>query len=388
MNFALSSEEKQVVEAVRQLSRAQFAPHASEYDRTGAFPWPNFHALAEHGFTGMTVDPELGGAGASFLAYAACVEEIARACATTAVLFEVHNSLHIEPIVRFGTKRQHETILPPLIRGERLGAFCLTEPTSGSDAGALKTSATRTDKGWTISGQKGFVTNGSVADEYLVFARTDPDAPKRAISAFLVDKETPGLTFGPPEEKLGLRASSTTAVYLDGVEVDGDHLLGEVGDGLRIALATLDAGRIGIAAQAVGVAQAALDAVVEYAKQRRQFGRPIAQFQGVEWLLAEMAVDLEASRLLLYRAAWLYGEGQRATSEIATAKLHASTMANRHIPRVLRVLGGYGYLKDFPLERHLRDAKITEIYEGTSEVMKLIVASHLLNMRLLPDAHS
>jgi butyryl-CoA dehydrogenase len=380
LNLSLSPEEEAVVQTMRTLAAERFAPAAAGHDRSGAFPWDNFRALAEGGFLGMTLPPEVGGAGASFLAFIRCLEEVARACATTSVIFEVHNSLHCDPIYRFGTPDQRQAMLPDLIAGRKLGAFCLTEPSSGSDAASLRTLARPTAGGYALTGQKAFITNGGVADRYLVFARTDPDPATRSVTAFVVDKETPGLTFGPPEDKLGLRASHTTAVYLDGVEVPRDRMLGQPGDGMRIALATLDAGRVGIAAQAVGIAQAALDAALEYARTRRQFGREIGRFEGVQWLLAEMSADLEASRLLTYRAAVLHGSGRRATREIAEAKLSASTMANVHVPRVLRVLGGYGYLKDYPLERLLRDVKVTEIYEGTSEVMKMLIATSLLGL--------
>jgi len=374
----LSEEEEALRAAVRELAEREFAPRARGYDESGEFPWANVHALADGGYLGMTLPPTYGGAGASFLGYALCVEEIARACAVTAVIFEVHNSLHCEPVYRFGSEEQRRRFLPPLVRGEKLGAFCLTEPGSGSDAAAMETVAVPVPGGYRLRGQKSFITNGGQADAYVVFARTDPDRGRRGISAFVVDKGMPGLTFGAPERKMGLHASHTTQVYLDDVFVPEDRLLGERGHGMRVALATLDAGRIGIAAQAIGVAQAALDRACAYALTRRQFGRPIAEFEAVQWILAEMATDLEAARWLFYRAAWLHGQGIRATEEIAKAKLFASTMANVHVPRALRVLGGYGYLADYDMERYVRDVKVTEIYEGTSEVMKMLVARGLL----------
>ena len=326
----------------------------------------------------MTLPSRYGGAESSFLAFMLCLEEVSRACAVTGTIFEVHNSLHCEPIERFGTQAQKERFLPSLVRGEKLGAYCLTEPNSGSDAGAMQSLATPVDGGYRIRGQKSFITNGGVADEYIVFARTNPDPNRRAISAFIVDKGTVGLSFGAPERKMGLRASHTTQVYLDDVFVEEDRLLGERDHGMRVALATLDVGRIGIAAQAVGISQAALDRASAYALERRQFGRPIAEFEAIQWILAEMATDLEAARWMVYRAAWLHGEGVRATQEIAQAKLFASTMANTHVPRALRVLGGYGFLADYDMERYVRDVKVTEIYEGTSEIMKLLIARNLL----------
>lgn len=378
MDFERSEEERAIQEAVRELAQREFAPKARAYDASGEFPWPNVHALAEGGYLGMTLPSRYGGSEASFLAYALCVEEISRACAVTGVIFEVHNSLHCEPIYRFGTEEQKERFLPTLIRGEKLGAYCLTEPSSGSDAGAMQSLATPADGGYRIRGQKSFITNGGEADEYIVFARTNPDPGRRAISAFVVDKDAPGLSFGAPERKMGLHASHTTQVFLDDVFVESDRLLGERDHGMRVALATLDAGRIGIAAQAIGVSQAALDRASRYALERRQFGRRIAEFEAVQWILAEMATDLEAARWLFYRAAWLYGQGVRATQEIAKAKLFASTMANTHIPKALRVLGGYGFLADYDMERYVRDVKVTEIYEGTSEIMKLLIARNLL----------
>ncbi len=379
MEFSLSDEERGIQEAVRELAVREFAPRAAEYDRTGEFPWANVRLLAENGYLGMTLPSRYGGAEASFLAFAICMEEIARACAVTSVIFEVDNSLHMEPILRFGTEEQRERFLPALVRGERLGAYCLTEPSSGSDAGAMQSTAEAVEGGYRLRGQKSFITNGGVADGYIVFARTGTDPERREISAFILDKGMPGLSFGPPEAKMGLVASHTTQVYMDDVFVPEDRLLGEKHHGMRIALATLDAGRIGIAAQAVGVAQAALDTAAAYAIERRQFGRPIAEHQGVQWILAEMATDVEAARWLFYRAAWLYGRGARATEEIAHAKLFASTIANRHVPTALRVLGGYGYLRDHPMERYVRDVKVTEIYEGTSEVMKMLIARGVLD---------
>lgn len=379
MDFSLSDEERALRDAIRDLATEAFAPRAAAYDQSGEFPWPNVRLLFENGYMGMTLPTRYGGAEASFLSFAICMEEIARACAVTSVIFEVHNSLHMEPILRFGTEEQRERFLPPLVRGDKLGAYCLTEPSSGSDAAAMQSLAVAVEGGFRLRGQKSFITNGGVADEYIVFARTDTDPEHRRISAFVVDKGMAGLSFGPPERKMGLTASHTTQVFLDDVFVPADRLLGELHHGMRIALATLDAGRIGIAAQAVGVAQAALDTAAAYALERRQFGRPIAEHQGVQWILAEMAADLEAARWLFYRAAWLYGQGRRATQEIAQAKLFASTMVNTHAPRVLRVLGGYGYLKDHPMERYVRDAKVTEIYEGTSEVMKMLIARGVLD---------
>ena len=373
---------EEIRRAVREFAQRELAPRAAAYDASGEFPWENVRRLAEHGYLGMMIPEEFGGGGMDTLAHAICLEEVARACAATAVVMDVHNSLVGELINRWASAAMKARWLPVLARGDRLGAFCLTEPDAGSDAAALKTTAVRDGDHYVLHGRKTFISNGGVAEIYVVFAVTDPAAGSRGISAFLVEKGTPGLSFGKPFKKMGIRASATTDVILEGVRVPAENLIGQEGQGYKIALATLDNGRVGIGAQAVGIAQAALDRAVAYASQRKQFGRPIASFQGIQFKLADMATAIEAARLLVYRAAVLYDQsvrtGRRASKEIAMAKLFASEVAMRVTTEAVQIHGGYGYLQDFEVERLMRDAKITQIYEGTSEVQRMVIARALL----------
>ncbi|PZN06697.1 acyl-CoA dehydrogenase [Thermaerobacter composti] len=373
---------EEIRRAVREFAQRELAPRAAAYDASGEFPWENVRRLAEHGYLGMMIPEEYGGGGMDTLAHAICLEEVARACAATAVVMDVHNSLVGELINRWASAAMKARWLPVLARGDRLGAFCLTEPDAGSDAAALKTTAVRDGDHYVLHGRKTFISNGGVAEIYVVFAVTDPAAGSRGISAFLVEKGTPGLSFGKPFKKMGIRASATTDVILEGVRVPAENLIGQEGQGYKIALATLDNGRVGIGAQAVGIAQAALDRAVAYASQRKQFGRPIASFQGIQFKLADMATAIEAARLLVYRAAVLYDQsvrtGRRASKEIAMAKLFASEVAMRVTTEAVQIHGGYGYLQDFEVERLMRDAKITQIYEGTSEVQRMVIARALL----------
>ncbi|QBS38020.1 acyl-CoA dehydrogenase [Thermaerobacter sp. FW80] len=373
---------EEIRRAVREFAQRELAPRAAAYDASGEFPWENVRRLAEHGYLGMMIPEEYGGGGMDTLAHAICLEEVARACAATAVVMDVHNSLVGELINRWASAAMKARWLPVLARGDRLGAFCLTEPDAGSDAAALKTTAVRDGDHYVLHGRKTFISNGGVAEIYVVFAVTDPAAGSRGISAFLVEKGTPGLSFGKPFKKMGIRASATTDVILELVRVPAENLIGQEGQGYKIALATLDNGRVGIGAQAVGIAQAALDRAVAYASQRKQFGRPIASFQGIQFKLADMATAIEAARLLVYRAAVLYDQsvrtGRRASKEIAMAKLFASEVAMRVTTEAVQIHGGYGYLQDFEVERLMRDAKITQIYEGTSEVQRMVIARALL----------
>lgn len=378
MNFHLTDEQRMMQQAARDFARRELAPRAAEYDRTGRFPAENWQALREAGYVGLTVAEEYGGAGLDLLTHTLCLEEFARACASTAVILEVHNSLVSEIIQNWGSEEQKARFLPRLASGEVLGAYALTEPEAGSDAAGLRTRAVRRGDRYILSGSKAFITNAGVAGLYVVFASTDPGAGRRGISAFLVEGETPGLRVGPPEKKLGLKASQTCPLWLADVEVPAENLLGPEGAGYRLALATLDCGRVGIGAQSVGVLQAALDASLAYAKERRQFGRSIAEFQAIQFKLAEMATDLEAARLLVYRAAALYGEGGRHSKEISMAKLFASRAAVRHTLEAIQIHGGYGYLEDYGVERLLRDVKAAEIYEGTNEIQHLVIAGALL----------
>lgn len=379
MNFFLNDDQQAIRDAIRELCDKEIAPKAAELDRTHEFPWANFRLLAQQGYLCMQIPEEYGGAGLDYLSYAIVTEELARACASTSVIYEVHNSLHSEAIFQFGTEEQRQKYLPRLAAGEILGAYALTEPGAGSDAGSIKTRAVLEGGHYVLNGQKTFITSGGQADSYIVMASTDPAKGSRGISAFIIENGNPGMSFGKPEEKMGIRASHTTDIFFNDCRVTKENLLGKEGEGFKIALASLDGGRIGIAAQAVGITQAALDIATQYAKTRVQFGQPIASFQAIQWKLADMATDLEAARLLLYRAAFLRSQGVRATKETSMAKMFASDMAMKHTVEAVQVLGGYGYMTEYKVERLVRDAKITQIYEGTNEIQRMVIARHLLS---------
>ncbi len=377
MEFSLTPEQREIQELARSFAAREIAPHAATWDRDHTFPRAVFSKLGELGLMGVCVSEELGGAGADFLSYILVLEELSRADAGVGVTVAVHTSAVTLPIIAFGTPAQHDRFVPELAAGRVLGAFALTEPGSGSDAGSLRTAATRNGDGWTITGSKQWITNGSHAGTFLVFARTDAavDGP-RGVSAFLVDGSDVEVT--REEEKLGLNSSSTADIRIVDAFVGQDRLLHEQGRGFAVAMATLDGGRIGIAAQAVGIAQAAYDVALRYAQERRQFGSRIADFQAIQFKLADMATEIDAARMLTYRAAWLKQEGQPHTLAGAQAKLFASAVARRQTGEAIQVLGGYGYTKEFPVERYYRDAKITEIYEGTSEIQRIVIARHIL----------
>lgn len=379
MNFHLTEEQEAIRDAIHELAQKEFKPKAAHHDKTHEFPWENVRILAAQGYLGMNVPPEYGGAGADYVSYAITLEELARADATTAVIVDVQNSLHAECILHAGSEEQKKSFLPPLCTGELLGAYCLTEPQAGSDAANLKTTAKKTGDGYVLSGRKVFVTNGSVADRYVVYAVTDKEKGKRGISAFVVDKETEGVSFGPLLDKLGIRASATCDVVFEEAFIPQSRRLGNEGDGYKIALQTLQGGRVGIAAQALGILQASIDTAASYALSREAFGQPIADFQAIQWMLADMATEAEAARLLVYRAAWLHGQGTRAAAEISMAKLFASEAAMRGTVKGVQILGGYGFTAEYPAERYMRDAKITEIYEGTSEVQRMLIARAILD---------
>ena len=377
MDFRLSDDQRAIQALAREVAQAEIEPRAAEWDREHRFPRELFPRLAELGLMGVCIPEEYGGAGADFLSYILVLEELSRADAGVGVTVAVHTSAVTIPILTFGTDEQRSRFVPPLARGEVLGAFALTEPEAGSDAGALRTAATPDGDGWTISGTKQWITNGAHAGTFLLFARTHPETEgARGVSAFILDAGHVRVT--REAEKLGLNSSSTVDLVLDGAKVARDRLLGEERKGFSVAMATLDGGRIGIAAQALGIAQAAYEVARAYALERRQFGRRIADFQAIGWKLADMATEIDAARLLVYRAAWLKGEGLPHTEAGAKAKLFASGMARRQTAEAIQVLGGYGYTKEFPVERYYRDAKITEIYEGTSEVQRLVIARSLL----------
>ncbi|HLN12821.1 MAG TPA: acyl-CoA dehydrogenase [bacterium] len=378
MEFELSEEHRLVQATVREWAASHLLPRAAEMDRTGAYPPELIRELGDLGLTGVFVPEEYGGAGMDSLAYCIVIEEIARAEAALAAVLSVNNSLDCYPILVFGTEAQKRRYLPELARGRKLGCYCLTEPTAGSDAGALRSTARDDGDAWVLNGTKIFVTNGVEADVLVVYARTGGEARSHGISAFLAERGDPGLSVGKIEHKLGIRASSTCEIVLEDCRLPKDRLLGERDRGFRIAMATLDGGRIGIAAQALGIARAALEDAIAYAKERRQFDRPIAEFQATQWKLADMATRIHAGRLLAYRAAWTRDQGRRHTREASIAKLFASETAMWAALQAVQIFGGYGYIQDYPVERHLRDAKITEIYEGTSEIQRLVIARHLV----------
>jgi butyryl-CoA dehydrogenase len=378
MDFTLTEEQRLFERTVREFAEREIAPVARHYDTTEEYPAENVRKMAELGLMGLMVPEEYGGSGGGAVEYVIAMEELSRADAAHSTILTVNVSLVCDPIVRFGTEEQKRRFLPSLATAEYVGAYCLSEPTSGSDAANMQTRAVRDGDHYVLNGIKNFITNGGVAGLYLVYAQTDPAARARGVSAFLVPAETPGLRAGPKEAKLGIRASATTQIFLEDCRVPASLRLGEEGQGFKIAMATLDGGRIGIAAQAVGIAQAALDASVRYAKQRYAFGQPIAEFQGLQWMMADMATRIDAARLLTYRAATLKDRQVPHTKESSMAKLFASETAMWVTEKAIQIHGGYGYMRDYPVEKYFRDAKITEIYEGTSEIQRLVIARHLL----------
>lgn len=373
----LTEEQRMIRDAARQFSAEVLAPNASQWDRDGAIPDAVVRQLGELGLLGMIVPAELGGTYSDYTAYALAMEEIAAGCASCATMMSVHNSVGCGPILAYGTDAQKAEWLPKLASGEVIGAFCLTEPQAGSEANNLHVRAVERDGQWIISGSKQFVTNGRRAGVAIVFAVTDPEAGKRGISAFIVPTNTPGFNVGPPEHKLGIRASDTCPITFDDCAIPAANLLGARGEGLKIALSNLEGGRIGIAAQALGIARAAFDAARAYARDRVQFGKPIREHQSVANMLADMQTQINAARLLVLHAARMRTEGVPCLSEASQAKLFASEMAERVCSDAIQIHGGYGYLQDYPVERHYRDARITQIYEGTSEVQRMVIARNV-----------
>jgi alkylation response protein AidB-like acyl-CoA dehydrogenase len=379
VDFDLTQDQREIQTLTREFARAEIDPHAAQWDREHHFPRELFGKLAELGLMGACVPEEYGGAGSDFLSYILVLEELSRADAGVGVTVAVHTSAATLPILAYGTDDQKSRFVPPLARGEQLGAFALTEAEAGSDAGALRTRAEIAGDGWTITGAKQWITNGRHAGTFILFARTDPEtAGARGVSAFILDAEHIRVT--RDEEKLGLNSSVTSDIVVEGARVGRDRLLNEENRGFRVAMRTLDGGRIGIAAQALGIAQAGYEVALEYAAERRAFGHRIADFQAIQHKLANMSMEIDAARLLVYRAAWLKQQGRRHTEEGAKAKLFASEMARRQTSEAIQILGGYGYTKEFPVERYYRDAKITEIYEGTSEIQRLVIARSILGM--------
>jgi butyryl-CoA dehydrogenase len=378
MLIELSEEHRLLRETVRQFAEAEVKPRAREIDASGEFPRDFFAKAGELGLAGVAVPEQWGGAGMDPIAYCLVIEEVSRCCATSGVILSVNNSLVCDPLLSFGNDEQKEEFLKPLAAGEKLGCFALTEPGAGSDAAALRTTARRDGDDYVLDGNKVFITNGTHADIALVFATVDPSRKHKGITAFVVPTDTPGYSHGHHEWKLGVNASGTTELAFEGMRIPARYRLGEEGDGFKIAMATLDGGRIGIAAQAVGIAQAAFEEALRYASEREQFGKPIAALQAIQFYLADMSTQLDAGRLLTWKAAWTKASKKRYSLEAAQAKLYTAEMAQRVTNKALQIHGGYGYTREYNVERYFRDARITEIYEGTSEIQKLVIAANVL----------
>ncbi len=378
MSFALSSDQRLIVEHVRDYARSEIAPLAAQFDRSGDYPREQLRGLADLGLMGATVPEAWGGAGLDSVTYALCLEEVAAADASVAVIVSVQNGLPEQMILRYGTDAQRDRYLRPLAAGQHIGAFCLTESGAGSDAASLRLQATRDGDDWVLNGTKAWITSGGQADTYLVMARTGAQGA-RGVSCFIVENGAPGLSFGKPEEKLGLHASHTTTVTFDGVRVPHANMVGDEGQGLIIALASLDAGRIGIAMQALGIARAAMEHATRYAAEREQFGKPLREFEGVSFKIARMAARIESARLVALKAAWLKDQGRPYGKEASIAKLLASEAAVDVTRDAIQIFGGNGYSREYPVERLYRDAKVTEIYEGTSEIQQLVISRAVFN---------
>lgn len=380
MDFDLSEEERILRQTIREFAAAEILPVADGLEKRGEFPAGIISKLAGLGILGMAIPEEHGGAGFGAVSSSIVLEELAAACASTAVTISVHNTASAGPISKFGSREQKARYLPAMASGECIGGFALTEPGAGSDAGALKATAERKGDRYILNGTKSWITNAKIGGIFVLFALTDPSQGSRGISAFIVEPSFPGFSFGKAEDKLGLRASTTGEIVLDGCEVPMENLLGEPGRGLRIALATLDQGRVGIASQAIGIARAAFEAATSHAKSRVAFGKPLARLQAIQNKIADMAVAIDAARLLTHRAAWLMDSGSREfTREASEAKLYATEMGNRVCYEALQVFGGYGYSKEYPVERYFRDVRVTTLYEGTSEIQRIVIARKLLS---------
>jgi len=379
MKIELLEEQRLLRDTVRRFAEEVVAPRAREIDESGEFPLGFFKQAAELGLGGVAVPEEYGGAGMDTLAYCLAIEEVSRVCASSGVILSVNNSLVCDPLLKFGNAEQKKRWLTPLASGQLLGCFALTEPGAGSDAGSLRTTARRDGDDYVLNGNKVFITNGTHADVALVFATVDLEKKHRGITAFIVPMDTPGFSRGGHEYKLGVNASGTTELAFQDMRVPAPQRLGEEGEGFKIAMATLDGGRVGISAQAVGIARGALEEATAYAQERQQFGRPISDFQAIQFYLADMSTEVDAARLLTWKAAWTKDQGRRYSLEAAQAKLYSSQMAQRVTNLALQIHGGYGYTKEYNVERYFRDARITEIYEGTSEIQKLVIARAVLD---------
>ena len=378
MDFDLTEEQRLVRDTARDFAQREIAPKAAEIDKSGRWPAEIVAKMGELGFMGVAIPQEYGGAGLDSLTYALVMEEISAACASSGVILSVNNSLFCDPIYKFGTEAQKKEILTACASGKKLGCFGLTEPMSGSDAQTMATQAEKTADGWVINGAKNWITNGPHADFIIVFAVTDRSGGKVRHTAFVVPKGTPGYTQASPDHKLGIHGAHSCTVFFENCKLPDSARVGNVGDGFKVAMATLDGGRIGIASQALGIARAALDTSVRYSKERKSFGVPISNHQAIQFMLADMAVELDAARLLTWRAATMKDSGTRHSMQSAEAKLYASEVATRVAHKAIQIHGGYGYSTEFPVERHYRDARITEIYEGTSEIQRIVIAASLL----------
>jgi butyryl-CoA dehydrogenase len=378
MDIQLTEEQRQVRDLCREFAEKELKPNARRWDAEHVFPREAVRQLAEMGLMGVAVPPEWGGAGMDAISYAIAMEEISAGCAGTGVIMSVNNSLYCDPLLKYGTDAQKQELLVPFAKGERLGCFALTEPMSGSDAAEMRTVAARRGDEYVLDGSKNFITNGPQADVALVFAMTDKAKKHKGISAFLVPTDAKGFIRGKSDEKVGIRASGSCTVFFEGCAVPARNRLGEEGDGFKIAMAALDGGRIGIASQALGIARAAFDEARAYAKERKAFGQPISSFQAIQFMLADMATEIDAARLLIWRAASLKDKGVRHSAESAMAKLYASEMSERVTSKAIQIHGGYGYVKEYDVERHWRDSRITEIYEGTSEIQRLVISAAVL----------
>jgi butyryl-CoA dehydrogenase len=378
MVFDLTEEQRMIQDTAREFARKEVLPKAAELDENSRFPEELIRQMAELGFMGIAVPEEYGGAGMDNVCYAIAMEEISRACASTGVIMSVNNSLACDPILKFGSEEVKREYLVPMASGKTLGCFGLTEPGAGSDAGSQKTTAVRDGDFYVVDGTKNFITNAPQADTCILFAMTDKAKAHKGITAFVVDMKSKGVSLGKHEKKMGIRASATSSIIFEEVRVPAKNRLGNEGDGFKVAMHTLDGGRIGIAAQAIGIARASLEDALSYSKDRKQFGQAICDFQAIQWMLADIATEIDAARLLTWRAAWMKDRKMRHSKESSMAKLYASEMAMRAAVKGVQIHGGYGYINEYPAERHFRDAKITEIYEGTSEIQRLVISAALL----------
>jgi len=378
MNLELSEEQKLLQKTVREFAETEVRPLAKELDETGRFPRETFAKAADLGLTGVALPEQEGGAGFDHIAYSIVIEEISRCCASTGVILSVQNSLYCDPIHRYGSEEQKKRFLVPFARGEKIGCYALTEPQAGSNAAALQTKAVKRGDSYVINGTKAWITNGGAADAAIVYVNTDPAKGEKGITALVVEEGTRGFKVGKEEKKLGINATACCELVFTDCEVPAANRIGNEGEGYKVALSTLDGGRIGIAAQATGIAQGAFEAALDWSKQRMAFGHPISQFQAIQFMLADMSTEIEAARLLVRKAAWKQDSGARFSMDASIAKLFASEMATRVTHKAIQIHGGYGYSREYPVERAYRDARITEIYEGTSEIQRLVISSWAL----------